>query len=599
MLPSSEPDRIRIAFDDHRLVSNAGLILPVTLAQHLCLRELVGNHVDLGHAPGRANAGDKMLTLVASALAGGDCIDDAGVLRTGGTAGAIGCVIKAPSTLGTFLRSFRWGHVRQLDRVSRELLARAWAAGAGPGDTPLTIDLDSTICETYGLAKEGARHHGYTGQRGYHPLLAVAAGTGDVLMARLRAGRAHTARGAAHFLRETVGRVRHAGATGQLTVRADSGFYAHAVVAVCRKLDVRFSITIRQHQSLRNLIEAIPEADWTPVPYWMDGAAHVAETTYTPFQTEPDAAPVRLIVRRVKPTPGSQLALFATYSYHGFITDRDGDTLELEADHRRHAEIENAIRDLKYGVGLNHLPSGRFPANAAWLAIQAIAHNLARWTARIGLGEQVVTTKTLRRRFFSLAGRLTRSARRLTPAFASALALGGPIHSRPDPVAYPAASLLTAALPDRSAGNRSTTPSLIHQSVEDLSNSRRTNRPARVPCCLRPLHERLLSLVTGLLLAPPVPYPPGRSPLHPCDVLFLRPPHSVRWIRANRSAAEKLHSRIISWLLNPSAHHRQAGHFIAALLNATKAPPRLLTADWSAAQILQEWRKDVDEQWAT
>ena len=113
------------------------------------------------------------MTLVASALAGGDCIDDADVLRTGGTAGTIGCVVKAPSTLGTFLRSFRWGHVRQLDRVSRKLLSRAWAAGAGPGDGPLTIDLDSTMCETYGLAKQGARHHGYTGKRGYHPLLAM------------------------------------------------------------------------------------------------------------------------------------------------------------------------------------------------------------------------------------------------------------------------------------------------------------------------------------------------------------------------------------------------------------------------------------------
>ena len=160
-------------------------------------------------------------------------------------------------------------------------------------------------------------------------------------------------------------------------------------------MEVRFSITIRQRTRLRNLIEAIPEEDWTPIPYWMDGAANVAETAYTPFQSEPDAAPVRLIVRRVKPAPGSQLALFATYSYHGFITDRDGETLELEADHRRHAEIENAIRDLKYGVGLNHLPSGRFAANGAWLAVQVMAHNLARWTARIGLGEQIVTTKKL------------------------------------------------------------------------------------------------------------------------------------------------------------------------------------------------------------
>ena len=280
MLPQNNPDRIRIVFDDHRLVANAGLLLPATLAQHLGLRELVDRHLDPGGAPGRANTGDKLLTLVASALAGGDCIDDADALRAGGTAGVLGCVVKAPSTLGTFLRSFRWGHVRQLDQVSRQLLARAWAAGAGPGDAPLTIDLDSTICETYGLAKEGARHHGYTGKRGYHPLLAIAAGTGDVLMARLRQGRANTARGAAHFLRETVGRVRYGGASGQLTVRADSGFYTHALVAVCREMGVRFSITIRQHKGLRELIEAIPEQDWTPIPYWMDGAADVAETTY-------------------------------------------------------------------------------------------------------------------------------------------------------------------------------------------------------------------------------------------------------------------------------------------------------------------------------
>ena len=414
MLPRNDPDRIQVAFDDHRLVADAGLILPVTLAHRLGLGELVDNHVDLGDAPGRANVGDKLLTLVASALAGGDCIDDADGLRAGGTEQLLGCAVKAPSTLGTFLRSFRWGHVRQLDRASREALARAWAAGAGPGDDPLTIDLDSTVCETFGLAKEGAQRHNYAGQRGYHPILAVAAGTGDVLMARLRQGRANTARGAAHFLRETVSRVRYAGATGQLTMRADSGFYTHDIVAVCRKLGVRFSITIRQHRSVRNIIEAIPEADWTPIPYWMEGAADVAETTYTPFQSEPDAVPVRLIVRRVKPTPGSQLALFTTYSYHAFITDQDGETLYLEADHRRHAEIENAIRDLKYGVGLNHLPSGRFPANATWLAIQVLAHNLARWTTRIGLGEQLMTTKTLRRRFFSLAGRITRKARRLT-----------------------------------------------------------------------------------------------------------------------------------------------------------------------------------------
>ena len=309
MLPQNNPDRIRIIFDDHRLVANAGLLLPATLAQHLSLAELVRQCLDLGNAPGRANTGDKIMTLVASALAGGDCIDDADALRTGGTACTLGSTVKAPSTLGTFLRSFRWGHVRQLDRVSRQLLARAWAAGAGPCDAPFTIDLDSTICETYGLDKEGARHHGYTGKRGYHPLLAVAAGTGEVLMSRLREGRANTARGAAHFLRETVGRVRYAGASGQLTVRADSGFYTHGVVSVCRKMDVRFSITIRQHKSLRHLIEAIPETDWTPIPYWMDGAADVAETTYTPFESEAHArfptGPLRQIqLSRLHHRPG-------------------------------------------------------------------------------------------------------------------------------------------------------------------------------------------------------------------------------------------------------------------------------------------------------
>jgi hypothetical protein len=298
--------------------------------------------------------------------------------------------------------------------VSRELVARAWAAGAGPGAEPFTIDLDSTICETYGLAKEGATGFTHTHVRGYHPLLAIAAGTGDVLMARLRGGNANSGRSAGHFLRETIGRVRAAGAGGQLTVRADSGFYAHAVVKACRRLQVRFSITIRQHASIRRLIEAIPDDAWTPIPYWLSGGADVAETTYVPFADQPDAAPVRLIVRRVRPTPGSQLALLTLYDFHAFITDRDGETVSLEADHRRHAEVENAIRDLKYGVALNHLPSGKFAANGAWLAVQVLAHNLARWTARIGLAAGIVTTKTLRRRLFGLAGRLTRSARRLT-----------------------------------------------------------------------------------------------------------------------------------------------------------------------------------------
>ncbi len=414
MRSSHTLDRISTAFDDGGLIASAGLLLPATLAQHLGLRELFDRHVDLGSNPGRAHAGAKALTLIMSALAGGDCIDDAGALRAGGTAAVLGHDLRAPSTLGTFLRSFSWGHARQLDRVSRELLGRAWAAGAGPGSAPFTIDLDSTICETYGLQKQGGTHFTYTHVRGYHPLLAVGAGTGDVLHSRLRGGPAHTARGAAGFLRETFSRVRQAGATGPLTMRADAGFYSAAVVRACRRAGARFSITVSLQPSLHAQISAIPEGSWKEIPYWQEGGADVAEIPYTPFASERDAQPVRLVVRRVKPTPGSQLALLALYSYHAFITDREGETLALEADHRRHAEVENAIRDLKYGVGLDHLPSGRFGANAAWLALQVMAHDLARWTSRIGLGEGLVRTKTLRSRFLSLPGRLARSARQLS-----------------------------------------------------------------------------------------------------------------------------------------------------------------------------------------
>ena len=306
MLASEQPDRIHVAFDDHRLVANVGCSLrspsPSTWDWVNSSTTTLTSEMRPGGRTRAKNADPGGIR-----LAGGDCIDDADVLRTGRTAGALGCVVKAPSTLGTFLRSFRWGHVRQLDRVSRKLLARAWAAGAGPGDAPFTIDLDSTICETYGLAKEGARDHGYTGQRGYHPLLAVAAGTGDVLMARLRKGRANTARGAAHFLRETVGRVRHGGARGQLTVRADSGFYTHDRVRLPQD-----------------------EADASPSPSACTRACAISSRPYprrtgrpslTGWKAPPvaEATPPSTVSptprrcgssRRVKPTP---VALFANY----------------------------------------------------------------------------------------------------------------------------------------------------------------------------------------------------------------------------------------------------------------------------------------------
>jgi len=414
MRSSHSLDAIGVTFDDEHLVANAGLIHTATLAEHLGLKGLFEEHVDLGSAAGHANVGDKAMTLVHSALAGGDSIDDTDVLRAGSTQICLGHRVAAPSTTGTFIRSFTWGHARQLDRVSGVLLARAWAAGAGPGPGPgpLTIDIDSSIHETYGLKKQGGAKFTYNHVRGYHPLYATVAGTGDVVHSRLRGGNANSGRGAASFVTETFRRVRAAGATGPLTLRADAGFYIGAVAAACRKAGVAYSITVKLNKGLHKVIAEIPEDAWAEIPYFLEGGAQVAETTYRPFGTK--APLVRLIVRRVKPTPGSQLALFVTWSHHAFVTDRTGQTISLEADHRRHAEVENTIRDLKYGVGLNHFPSGRFAANAAWLALNVIAHNLARWTSRIGLGETLIATDTLRRHHLTIPGRITRSARRLT-----------------------------------------------------------------------------------------------------------------------------------------------------------------------------------------
>lgn len=283
--------------------------------------------------------------------------------------------------------------------------------GAGPGSSPLTIDLDSSICETFGLKKEGGRF-GHTGVRGYHPLLAVRATTGEVLHSRLRGGQAHTGKGAGSFLTECFARVRDAGATGKITVRADSGFYSQKVVTACERAGADYSITTKMSPGLRKQIGKIPEEAWVAIPYFLDGA-DVAETTYRAFAGgKRSSREYRLIVRRVRPTPGTQLSLLTEFSYHAFITNRTGAMLEVEACHRRHAECELAIRDLKYGVGLNHLPSGRFGANAAWLALNAMAHNLSRWVGTIGLSEPTfIGTKTLRRRFLSIPGRITRSAR--------------------------------------------------------------------------------------------------------------------------------------------------------------------------------------------
>jgi len=398
-------DRLTCAFDDERAVANAGLVLASTLAAQLGIEEVIDERLDLGERPGAARPGRKLLTLVHSALVGGDSIEDADVLRCGETERVLAHRVMAPSTLGTFLRSFTFGHVRQLDSAFETILARAWAAGAGPGSEPLTIDLDSTVVEVAGRAKQGASF-GYTKRRGYHPILATRADTGEVLHARMRKGSAQSQRGAERFVRELAQRVRRLGATGPLLVRADSGFWSNKTIAALEQHGVRYSIGVTQQESVRHAIERILEQSWRPLEdYPPEGIAEIAEGTL---------GRRRLVVRRTR-LVGAQAELFPDWRYHAFITDRAEPLVQVEAEHRRHAQIELAIRDLKEGSGLNHAPSGRFFANAAWLLVSCLAHNLVRWLARLGLELQgPVVAQTIRRRYLTLPGRITRSARRLT-----------------------------------------------------------------------------------------------------------------------------------------------------------------------------------------
>lgn len=402
-----------MSFTEKNLVPNAGLLPAAALAQRIGLGEVVDQRLRL--ARHGAHSGAKALTVIGSMLAQGDSIEDTAVLRAG-AAGGLFDDTRAPSTVGSWLRAHKWSNVRELDAVSRELLARLWASGAGPHDlaAPLTIDLDSSIVEVYGRAKQGAAF-GYTRVRGYHPQFATCASTGMVLFSRLRGGSAGAARGAKSFLTETVSRVRDAGATGQLTIRADSAFYSRAMLGTAVRLGVDFSVTARQDKKIRAAIEAIEEQAWTPIPYWLStpevSGADVAETSYTAFAaTEP--IEVRLVVRRVRPTPGSQLALFTTWDYHAFVTNRPGELVEVEADHRRHAVIEQRIAELK-SAGLAHLPSGKFMANAAWLAMAVMAHNLARAVGRLaGDNLEKATMPTLQRVVFTVPGRMVTSGRR-------------------------------------------------------------------------------------------------------------------------------------------------------------------------------------------
>ena len=385
-------DRIAVTFDEPTLVADAGLLVPATLMVRLGLESLVNEIVRLRGRVGGAHPGRKVLTLVAAILTGASHIDHADRLRAGATGRVLPFRVMAPSTLGTFLRSFTFGHIRQLDAVIAETVRRAWLLGAGPGKEAMTIDLDSTIVEVHGKQKHGAAF-GYTRVLGYHPLLATRAGTGEVLHARLRKGSSQ--RGTKRFCEELIARMRHCGATGALTLRADSGFFSWDLVSV------------------------LPDGQWCDIAYPDGGAAQVAETIYVTGggKTKRAERRVRLVVRRTRLIDPVQRQLWPDWRHHAFVTNLELDAVEADRFHRAHATVELAIRDLKEGAGLEHCPSGRFFANAAWLGCAVLAHNLFRWTATLGnvdADDQLTVASTVRFRVLTIPGRLVNPAGRPT-----------------------------------------------------------------------------------------------------------------------------------------------------------------------------------------
>ena len=408
-------DRIEVSFDDPNLVANAGLLLTGTLAARLDLEALIDATVKLGGRVGGARPGRKVLTLVHAMIAGGTHIDHADMLRAGSTAAVLGHRVMAPSTIGTFLRSFTFGHGRQLEAVNGHALERAWTVGVAPIGG-LVIDIDSTICAVDGKLKQGAGY-GYTHELGYHPILATRADSGEILHARMRKGAANTQRGARRFIEELIARVRRAGGGGQITVRVDSGFWSNETIATLNRLQVRYTMAVKSNtKGIAAAISAIDEQAWVEIDYTADGRAQVAECVYATGKGN-KAVTRRLIVRRTRLTDSTQLKLWPDWRHHAFLTDLDGTAVEVDLFHRRHAVVELAIRDLKQGAGLEHVPSGNFHANSAWLQCTVLAHNLIRWTSILGnvrVDNQLIVARTTRTRLLAIPGRLVNHAGRST-----------------------------------------------------------------------------------------------------------------------------------------------------------------------------------------
>jgi len=394
-------DGVQVVFDDERVVSDAGIALVATLAGRLGIEALARRVVRLRcDRPGAANAGRKVMALLFAMVLSADSIDDTGVLRAGRTRRLLGGWLPAPSTLGTFLRAFTFGHVRQLDKLLAESLQRAWNAGAGPGDGRLVIDVDSFVGEVCGYLKQGAAY-GYTRIFGYHPILATRADTREALHIRLRKGSANTQKGIKRFCEELIARVERAGATGTKLLRADSGFWNTKVFELLEQAGWQYSIGVRNINKIRARVDAIPEDAWQTIDYPEGGEAQIAETVY---------GGRRLIVRRTR-LVGAQAELFPDWRHFCFLTNRTEDIALVEAEHRDHAVVEQVIADLK-DQALAHFPSGHFYANAAWTVLAALAHNLLRWTQLLGLPDTTVrAARTLRRRLLAIPGRLTSHAR--------------------------------------------------------------------------------------------------------------------------------------------------------------------------------------------
>jgi hypothetical protein len=414
-------------FDEPNLVSAAGLVPVLALAGSAGLEQLAGRQLSVPTDKG-ANAGAKVAALVAGMVAGADSIDDMRLLRHGGMRRVFtGCY--APSTLGSFLRSFSFGHVRQLDAVAARFLAglAAWAPLL-PGQGTVVVDVDDTIVEVHGYAKQGAEF-GYSKVRGLNALLATAstAGSAPVVVAqRLRKGAANSARGAKRLIADALATVSRLTPGRPVLLRADSAFYGADTILTAVRAGVQVSVTVRQDARVKAAISGIPDQAWTPIAYreavfdevsgrWIS-RAEVAEVPYTAFasKTARHRVPGRLVVRRIPElNPDGQDGLFDLWRFHAFFTTSGLDTVAADQTHRGHAIIEQVHADLKNSA-LAHLPSGKFTANAAWLVLAVIAFNLTRAAAAL-TGPQLakVTTGTLRRTLIAVPARIATSARRL------------------------------------------------------------------------------------------------------------------------------------------------------------------------------------------